>query len=281
MQIGDFALEQLSEGFFELFEDGSFQKMDPDRIRYAADDPSLGKYSSALGIDPLLITNGETNIVVDPGLGWGLDHNSRYRDTSNVVTNLNIFGLRPEDIHHVVLSHLHYDHVAGSTFVDQHIKTCAVFPNAFYHVHKLEWEHALAYPQQETQMKGAGYRLDELYKLAAENRFEFMEEDLYELIPGITLMKTGGHTPGHMVVKIESGGKMGYFMGDLVPTEYHLNHYSMKRVDLDPIQSKKAKTIILRQALKEKAVMFFYHSLYKKAGRISLDKKKRYVLKDV
>ncbi|MDX1591938.1 MAG: MBL fold metallo-hydrolase, partial [Balneolaceae bacterium] len=116
MQIGDFAIEQLSEGFFELFEDGSFQKMDPDRIRYAADDPTLGKYSSALGIDPLLITNGETNIVIDPGLGWGLDHNSRFRDTSNVITNLNIFGLRPEDIHHVVLSHLHFDHAAGCTF---------------------------------------------------------------------------------------------------------------------------------------------------------------------
>ena len=244
--------------------------------------PTLGKYSSALGIDPLLITNGETNIVIDPGLGWGLDYNSRFRDTSNVITNLNIFGLRPEDIHHVVLSHLHFDHAAGCTFVDQHIKTCAVFPNAAYHVHNLEWEHALAQTERDVKkMKGAGYRLDELYKLAAEDRFAFYEDELFELIPGITLMKTGGHTPGHVVVKIEDSGKAGYYMGDLVPTEYHLNHYSMKRVDLDPIQSKKAKTILLRQALKEKAVMFFYHSLYKKSGRISLDKKKRYVLKDI
>lgn len=281
MQIGDFAIEQLSEGFFELFEDGTFQKMDPDRIRHAADDPSLGRYSSALGIDPLLITNGETNIVVDPGLGWGLDINSRYRDTSNVVTNLNIFGLRPEDIDHVILSHLHYDHSAGCSFVDQHIKTCAVFPNAEYHLHRLEWEHALTESDREKSVKGAGYRLDELYRLAAEDRFTFMENDIFELIPGITLMKTGGHTPGHLIVKIESDGKAGYYMGDLIPTEYHLNHYSMKQVDLDPIQSKKAKTILLRQALKEEAVMFFYHSLYKKSGQISLDKKKRYVLKDI
>mgnify|MGYP006306060921 CR=1 FL=1 len=227
MQIGDFAIEQLSEGFFELFEDGTFQKMDPDRIRHAADDPSLGRYSSALGIDPLLITNGETNIVVDPGLGWGLDYNSRYRDTSNVVTNLNIFGLRPEDIHHVVLSHLHYDHAAGCTFVDQHIKTCAVFPYAKYHLHRLEWEHALTESEQGTNVKGAGYRLDELYRLAAEERFTFMDNDIFELIPGITLMKTGGHTPGHLVVKIESGGKAGYYMCDLIPTEYHLDRKSV------------------------------------------------------
>jgi glyoxylase-like metal-dependent hydrolase (beta-lactamase superfamily II) len=69
---------------------------------------------------PLLITNGETNIVIDPGLGWGLDYNSSYQDTSNVVTNLSIFGLRPEDIHHVVLSHLHYRSLGRLlTFVDE------------------------------------------------------------------------------------------------------------------------------------------------------------------
>jgi glyoxylase-like metal-dependent hydrolase (beta-lactamase superfamily II) len=281
MQIGDFAIEQLSEGFYELFEDGTFQKMDPDRIRNASEDPSLGKYSSALGIDPLLITNGETNIVIDPGLGWGLDHNSSYQDTSNVVTNLSIFGLRPEDIHHVVLSHLHFDHSAGCTFVDNSFKTRAVFPNAVYHVHRSEWEHAISEVGHEKQNKGAGYRLDELYKLAAEERFHFLKEEIFELIPGISLIKTGGHSPGHMVVKIESNGQAGYFMGDLVPTEYHLNHYSMKLADLDPIQSKKAKTILLRQALKENAVMFFYHSLYKKSGQLSLDEKKRYVLKEI
>jgi len=81
-------IEQLSEGFFEIFEDGSFQKMDPSRLDNVSEDTSLGKYSSALGIDPLLIQSNGKTIVIDPGLGWGLDHRSSYNDTSSVVTQL-------------------------------------------------------------------------------------------------------------------------------------------------------------------------------------------------
>jgi len=102
MSIGRFDIEQLSEGFFELFKDGTFSKMDPNRLNNPMEDDSLGRYSSALGIDPLLITDGETNLVIDPGLGWGLDNRSSYKETSNIVTNLNIFGLRPQDIHYVI-----------------------------------------------------------------------------------------------------------------------------------------------------------------------------------
>ncbi len=281
MKTDDFFIEQLSEGFFELFEDGSFQKMDPSRLDSAGDDPNLGKLTSALGIDPLLICLNEKNIVVDPGLGWGLDHNSTYRDTSNVVTNLDIFGLKPEDIDLVILTHLHFDHAAGCTFVNSELKTTATFPNAKYIVHKDEWEFALTRIHQPVNQPGAKYDLDELYKLAAEKRIEFIEENVFVPFKGLTLIKSGGHTPGHMVLKLSRRNKTAYFLGDLVPTEYHLNHYSMKLVDTDPIQSKKAKTILLKRAFQEKAALYFYHSLYKKSGKLSRDKHKKYVLLDL
>lgn len=281
MNVGRFTVEQLSEGFFELFEDGSFSKMDPSRLKNPVDDPSLGTYSSALGVDPLLITDGETNILVDTGLGWGLDHNSRYQNTSNVVTNLDIFGLRPEDIHYVILTHLHFDHAAGATYVSGNLKTTPTFPQAKYLVHQSEWDFALSESQSKHVTAGADYRLDEFYRLVADNRIEFIQDDLFELTDGILLMKTGGHTAGHLVVKIQDKEKTAYFMGDLIPTEYHLNHYSMKQIDYDALQSKKAKTILLRKAYKEQSLMLFYHSLYKKVGKLSRDKHKKYVLLDV
>lgn len=280
MEIGKFSVEQLSEGFFELFEDGSFKKMDPSRLNHPIDDPSLGKYSSALGVDPLLVTNGEINVIIDPGLGWGLDSRSQYRDTSNVHTNIDIFGLRPEDIHYVILSHLHFDHAAGCTYISDDLYTTPTFPNAQYLVHHTEWKHALSTLENNKTTKGADYKLDELYKLAAENRFTFIYDNIHEPVEGLFVMKTGGHTPGHMIVKIQDHKDTGYFMGDLIPTEYHLNHYPMKQLDFDPIQAKKAKTILLRKAYKEQAVMFFYHSLYKKSGKLSIDKHKKYVLVD-
>jgi len=274
-----FTIEQLSEGFFELFEDGTIQKMDPKRLKNPMEDPNLGKYSSALGIDPLLITNGDQNVLVDPGLGWGLDHNSKYENTSNAVTNLKIFGLRPEDIHHVILTHLHFDHAAGSTFVNDNLETTATFPNATYYLHKEEWEYALSQVGRSPDLIGADYRLDEFYKLVAENRIKFLEEDDFTVIPGIEIIKTAGHTPGHTIVRIEDSEKIAYFMGDLIPTEFHLNRPSHPQTVLDSAQAHQAKKLILRKAYQEKAIMYFYHSLYKKTGQLTIDEKRRYILK--
>jgi len=278
MKIGDFTIEQLSEGFFELFEDGTFQKMESSRLDNLKDDPNIGKFTSAIGIDPLLIQKGGKNILVDPGLGWGLDSGSQYKKASNVVTNLDIFDLSPRDIHYVILTHLHFDHAAGISRVSEDLKTEPTFPNAEYILHRDEWDYALSQIDRDIKLPGAGYKLDEIYKLIAQERFRFVDKEIYEPVEGVFAIKTGGHTPGHMIVKLKDGENSAYFMGDLVPTEYHLNHYSMRNVDIEPLQSKKAKTLLLKQALKEKAVMFFYHSLFKKSGKLSRDPQKKYIL---
>lgn len=278
MKIGDSTIEQLSEGFFELFGDGTFQKMDSSRLDNLKDDPNIGKFTSAIGIDPLLIQKNNQNILIDPGLGWGLDSGSQYKDASNVITNLDIFGLTPGDIDKVILTHLHFDHVAGISYVSDDLETQPTFSNAEYIVHKEEWDFALSQIDREKKTPGAGYKLDEVYRLVAQDRFLFVEEEIFEPVDGLFIIKTGGHTPGHMIIKLKDGDETAYFMGDLIPTEYHLNHYSMRDIDVDPLQSKKAKTLLLKQALKEKAVMFFYHSLFKKSGQLSRDPQKKYIL---
>ena len=278
MQIGNLTIEQLSEGFFEVFEDGTFQKMKPSRLDNLKEDPKIGKYSSAIGIDPLLIRKGDKNVLIDLGLGWGLDAGSKFKNTSNIVTNLDIFDLTPEEIDIVILTHLHFDHAAGASFISEDLKTCATFQNADYYLHAEEWKYALTQLEVKDRQVGAGYRLDEIYKLVAENRIRFIEDEIFVPLDGIYTIKTGGHTPGHMVVKINHENETAYFMGDLIPTEYHLNHYSMRSLDTDPIQSKKAKTLLLKQAYKENAQMFFYHSLFNKSGQLSRDQHKKYIL---
>lgn len=281
MDLGEIKVEQLSEGFFELFEDGHFQKMERSRLKNLQDDPNLGTYTSAVGIDPVLIQNEKHIIVADPGLGWGLDSGSRHSGTSNIRTNLDIFGLKPEDVDFVVLTHLHFDHVAGSTYVNEYFQTTPTFPNARYIVHQDEWNFALQQIDLEKQPKGAGYQLDELYRLIADGRIHMQKGDLLSISDGIQCIKTGGHTPGHMILRLTGKKEIAYYLGDLLPAEYHLNHYSMRQMDIDPNQAKKAKSLLLRQALRENAIIFFYHSLFKKAGQLSRDRKKGYVLKDI
>lgn len=281
MNIGRFEIEQLSEGIFEIFEDGQIQKSTLSEIEEDPEVPGLKQTSHYIGINPLLIKDGKHNILVDTGLGWGLDHRSSFTDTSNLLTNLDIFGLTPADITHVVLSHLHYDHAAGSTFVDHNTTTQPTMSYANYFLQKKEWYFALEETAKGTQRPGAGYQLDELYKLAAEDKLVLLTDQKFELLPGIEIIRTGGHTPGHQIVKIQDSGETAYFLGDLIPSEFHLNHYAMRKMDVNSIESKKAKTLILRQALKENAVLLFYHSLHAKAGKLVLNDDRKFALKDI
>lgn len=279
MRLGRFTIEQLSEGFFELFKDGTFTKMDPNRLNNPVEDPTLGRYSSAIGIDPLLISDGSKHTIIDTGLGWGLDYKSSFEESSNIVTNLEIFGIHPDDIDLVIMTHLHFDHCAGSSRVSDQFITEATFPNARYLLQKSEWEFALSEQMTQQNTPGADYRLDELYRLKADDRFEMIEGN-HSPTKSIKLINSGGHTPGHQVVKIEDGEDIAYFLGDLIPTEYHLNHYSMKRIDHAPLVAKKAKTLILKEAYKENAQLFFYHSLFNKSGRLSKDTHRNYILEE-
>lgn len=281
MKVGRFEIEQLSEGIFEVFDDGIFQKIDSADITARQQKSDIKKRSSAIGINPILIRDGKHNVLLDTGLGWGLDHKSSYTDTSNLLTNLDIFGLSPSDITHVVLSHLHFDHAAGSTFVDSNTSTQPTMSYANYFIQKKEWYYALEQVDKKKHILGAGYELDEFYKLAAEDKLVMITDTYYELLPGIELIRTGGHTPGHQIVKIQDAGETAYFLGDLVPSEHHLNHYAMRHMDIDPIQSKKAKTLILRQALKENSLLLFYHSVHAKAGKLEQDKDKKFILREI
>lgn len=281
MKIGKFEIEQLSEGIFEAFDDGSFRKIHSESITGIPNKSYGQELTARIGIDPILIKSGKHNILVDTGLGWGLDYKSSYLNTSNLKTNLDIFGLTPDDITHVVLTHLHFDHAGGSTYVDENISTQATMSYANYFLQKKEWAYALQQVSKDLNQQKTQYDLDEFYKLAADEKLVFIVDSHFELIPGVELIRTGGHTPGHQIVKIQSEGNTAYILGDLLPSENHLNQYSMKQMDVDPLQSKKAKTLLLRHAYEENAILLFYHSIYTKAGRLMKDVDRKYVLEEI
>ncbi|MDZ7657801.1 MBL fold metallo-hydrolase [Fodinibius sp.] len=278
MNIGSFTVEVLSEGHFELFEDGHINRSK--RTAHSGSTPKYPSDSNAVmvGINPVLVQSGGQNILLDTGLGWGLDAGSQYTDVSNVCTNLRIFGLTPKDITHVILTHLHYDHAAGSSFTDAEAKTQPTFPNATYYVHQQEWDFALEQSKGQQLSYCERYRLDDFYRLVSDERVTFLSGNKTEIMNGITVVKTGGHTPGHQIVILESDGEKAYYMGDLLPTEYQLNEYAMERADIYPLEAKKKKVRLLQKACDEKALLLFYHSGNGQAGHLFKDDDKKYVL---
>ena len=278
MQLGRFTIEQLSEGQFELFADGKINRTPVSEVDGKR--PGIQKRDSLVGINPLYISDGTHHVIVDAGLGWGLDAKSSYEDVSNICTNLDIFGVKPTDITHVLLTHLHYPHAAGISFTDKNTTTCPTFPNAKCFVQQSEWDFALEQVQYQS-IHSKYYNLDDLYRLYADNFFELIDEKEKEIIPGITLIKTGGHTPGHQVVKITDDGNTAYFLGDLVPSAKQLNYYDVAGRDLNGVQAKKMKTRLLRKAYNENAFLYFYHDLSSKACQLQLNEDQNYILKEL
>ncbi|MDZ7771920.1 MAG: MBL fold metallo-hydrolase [Balneolaceae bacterium] len=286
MEMGAFRVEQLSEGHFRIFEDGHIRREPSSPYGHGKEGggvpEGLRRPGYRIGIGPILVSRGDTHLLLDAGLGWGLDAGSAYGEVSNVLTNLEIFGLGAGDIAHVVLSHLHYDHAAGCTWSDAENVTRPTFPNARYHLQRAEWDDALARYDRDKVKAGAGYELDELFRLAADGRFHFLEDRETEIVPGIRVMRTGGHTPGHQAVRVGMPDEEGafWYLGDLLPTHGQLNHYDMQHMDRDPLEAKKQKVRLLKRIYREQGVLLFYHSRHARSGTLLRDERQRYILNE-
>jgi N-acyl homoserine lactone hydrolase len=143
-----------------------------------------------------LLRNDERSILVDTGIGPvhpGID--KLYEPTRGDLTKaLAEHGVELADISAVVLSHVHFDHVGGAH----------VFPGVPLYVQRAEWEAAQA-PK---------YTIREFLAFAGAN-FVLIDGDL-ELAPGLRLIATMDHTPGHQVVAVQTSDGLVVLAGQAI-----------------------------------------------------------------
>jgi glyoxylase-like metal-dependent hydrolase (beta-lactamase superfamily II) len=82
-------------------------------------------------------------------------------------------------------------------------------------------------------------------------------------------------------VKIESEGKVAFFLGDLIPTVSHLPLPYIMGYDLFPIQTLETKRWVLDRAFEEKWLLFFEHDPLIQAGHVHRDQEGKYFLREV
>ena len=241
--------------------------------------------SVTLGVNVLLIRKDNVNVLIDTGIGTRTDYSflKKYEidQPRTLLSNLkNDYNLLPEDINYVILTHLHFDHSGGSSKTDDEEsyknKLIPAFPNATYLVSKDEYNYAL---EQSKKEDNTSFFDENFIPIQEANRLKIIDYDssnFYKLLDGISIHFVGGHTKGFQYVKIKSNIKTVYFVGDIVPTPWHVNNTTFPGVDYDEEQLLKAKHDILEEISEnDEAIIVFQHSPSFSLGKISKSVKDR------
>ncbi|MFE5119481.1 MBL fold metallo-hydrolase [Streptomyces sp. NPDC056669] len=212
---------------------------------------------------------GGLKVLVDTGIGNGKTRaNPAWHDLhTDYPERLAAAGFPPESIDLVILTHLHTDHVGWNTReVDG--AWVPTFPHARYLTSRAEREFWAGYDMDEpraqmfrdsvTPVEEAG--LLDLVDVPAEGT---------EVAPGLRLILTPGHTPGHIALQLTSGDKAALITGDCVHHPVQLAHPAIGScVDIAPEQSEATRRELLGSLADTDTLLLGTHFPPPTAGRV-------------
>ncbi|HET6370354.1 MAG TPA: MBL fold metallo-hydrolase [Nitrospiria bacterium] len=181
----------------------------------------------------------------------------------SIEESLAKLGLAPGDIDLVVNTHFHFDHAGGNTTRLSNGEIAPTFQKAEYYIQRREWEFAMA-PNERTR----GSYLPENYEILSKlDRINFVEGNA-EILPGVRVVVTPGHTEHHQSVIVQSEGHTVCFLGDLIPTTSHIPLPYIMGYDLFPLTTLETKRALLDQAYEEKWTLLFQHDPRVRMGKL-------------
>jgi glyoxylase-like metal-dependent hydrolase (beta-lactamase superfamily II) len=265
MRLGDFELLSLSDGLFRL-DGGAMFGVVPKPL-WSRRAPADDRNRIGLAMRPLLVRSAAQTVLIDAGVGDKLSAKERDiyavdQRTASLQQSLAGAGIAPEDIDVVIASHLHFDHAGGFT-VMRDGRIGPAFPRARYIIRRQEWDDA-THPHERNR---ASYVAEAYVPLVEAGVVDFIEAD-GEVLPGISVWRTGGHTMHHQLIRVTSGGRTAVFVADLMPTVAHLDEPWIMGYDLYPMDTLNYKKRFVREAIEGEYVIFFEHDPGISAGVI-------------
>jgi glyoxylase-like metal-dependent hydrolase (beta-lactamase superfamily II) len=212
-KIGRFDCIAVSDGTFDYNPMNLFPDLTKDQIKQVLLDHNVNSDKIVSPYTFLFVDTGKNKVLCDMGAG------KLGPDTGKLLKNLKMTGVEPDDIDTIFITHAHPDHIGG-TLTDEGEPN---YPNAKYFIWKDEWdfwfsdeafkkvvEHYSTIVQPEIFMKVARGQLTPV-----RDRIELLTYES-EVLPGIRVHATHGHTPGHIAISFFSEGEELFFVGDAI-----------------------------------------------------------------
>ena len=257
---GDVSVRVVRAGWFRPDAGGFFGVVPKPLWSRVVEADERGRIRCRLNL--LLVEAGGKRILLETGTGANMtdkDRDIKGVEGGDPVDALRAVGEDPATIDFVVLSHLHYDHAGGMIGADGRPS----FPRARYVVQRDEAEAAHG---DELRLQGI-MEVGQLDAVRAAGQLAEVSGEV-ELVDGVRVLRTGGHTRGSQAVLIGADRaprragdptERAILWGDLIPTRWQLPVRWTSAYDDYPIEAIEIRSQLVARAAAEGWWCYFTH----------------------
>jgi glyoxylase-like metal-dependent hydrolase (beta-lactamase superfamily II) len=269
VRVGDIDVLVVSDGVLPLPTKMLGHNVDPAVRAVWLNDMFLPPDAFDWSLNVVLVRSGDQTILIDAGLG--LDPNLNLPRAGQLVRRLAAAGIDLSSVTDVVLTHMHMDHVGG--LLVEGVKD-RLRPDLRIHVAAAEvkfWEapdftHVNMPQGFPDALRATAKRFAEEYR----DHLQVFDEE-HEVAPGVVVSRTGGHTPGHSVVRMASGGDRLTFAGDAVFTVGFEHPDWHNGFEHDPEEAARVRVRLLTELAETGEQLVATHLPFPSVGRVAVD----------